>query len=87
MLKRVSKKKQEEPLRQPFPLPQNFHHSVQEGLSNKCLTGKARGKFITAVASSIFHFKSFPTAAEYEHVACEVFKKWPFLRARNGDVS
>ena len=84
---RASKRKQESPLPRPFELPQNFQCSVLEGLQNKSLTGKARSKFITAIARAIFHHKSYPTRDEYDHVARQAFSKWPFLQARNGDVS
>ena len=83
---RASKKKQEPPLPRPFELPQNFQFSVLEGLLNKNLTGKSRSKFITAIAGAIFHHKSYPTRDEYDHVTRQVFSKWPFLQARNGDV-
>lgn len=87
VIKREANKKQESPLPRPFPLPGNFHHSVISGLEEKYLVGKARTKFTTAIASAMFQHKSYPTGDEYKHVVQEVFKKWPFLRVRNGDVS
>ena len=50
----------------PFELPTNFNVSIQECLDNEHLTGKARGKFITAIAHSIFEHKSYPTQEEYK---------------------
>ena len=83
---RSTKHKQEKPLPRPFHLPENFVSFVDEALKNKVLIGRARTKFITTIAASIFHFKSYPTPEEYDYVAHLVIKTWPFLRTRNGNV-
>ena len=57
VVKREKGKKQELPLPRPFPLPYNYHHSVVIGLEEKHLAGKARTKFITALASAMFQYK------------------------------
>ena len=36
---------------------------------------------MTAIAHSIFTYKSYPTKAELENVAQEMMKKWKFLAA------
>ena len=87
IVKCETKRKQELALPRPFSLPSNFSHSVVSGLEEKHLVGKARTKFITAIASAMFQHKSYPTRDEYDHVVQQVFRKWPFLRVRNGDVS
>jgi hypothetical protein len=87
MVQRATDKKQELPLPRPFPLPDNFHHSIAKGLREKHLVGNAHSKFKTAIASANFQHKSYPTSDEYKHVVQQAFKKWPFLCVRNGDVS
>ena len=75
----ASKKKQEGALPTPFELPINFQPKIQEGLDEKNLTGRARAKFITAIAEAIYRSKSYPTRDEYEHVAQQIVKRWTFL--------
>ena len=75
---RSTKHKQEKPLPRPFHVPKKFVSFVDEAL-NKVLIGRARTKFITTIAASIFHFKSYPTPEEYDYVANLVIKTWPFL--------
>ena len=86
-IRRASQRKRELPLPMPFELPTNFNVSIQECLDNKHLTGKARGKFITAIAHSIFKHKSYPTQEEYKHVAEMMVQKWKFLQTKAGCVS
>lgn len=86
-IKRASQRKHEPPLRRPFELPTNFNASIQEGLDREHLTGKARGKFVTAIAHSLFKHKSNPTQDEYQHVAELMVKKWKFLQTKSGYVS
>lgn len=52
--KRISIRKAENPLPKPFELPLNFTPNVQAGLTSKSLHGKARSKFITLIAQSIY---------------------------------
>ena len=68
----------------PFVLPTNFPPVVAAGIQNKHLTGKAMVKFITAIANSIFHHKSYPTREEREHVARQCVKAFPFLESNCG---
>lgn len=44
-------------------------------------------KFITSIAEAMYRFKSYPTKEQYDHVANQVVKKWPFLETRSGHVS
>ncbi len=78
--KRIAKKREEEPpLPQPFELPRNYPRAVQEGLGKGALTGKARTKFISAVAAAVFRYKSYPSRDEYDHVAEQVVSAYPFM--------
>lgn len=83
----ASKRKQEPALPIPLDLPHNFQPKIQEGLDQKNLTGRARAKFITSIAEAMYWFKSYPTKEEYDHVANQMVKKWPFLETRTGHVS
>ena len=76
---RISKRKPQVPLPKPFELPLNFPQHVEQALSSKALHGKARTKFITIIAQSIFHIKSYPTTEELQHVVQQMYKQWPFL--------
>ena len=76
--------KKEKPLPIPFKLPINYPKDVMEELSHNRLSGKARTKFIASVCSAIFTYKSLPTTPEYNHVAEQIVKKYPFLKAKSG---
>ena len=71
----------------PFELPHNFKPNIQEGLDNCCLNGRARTKFVTSIAESMYRFKSYPTGEEYEHVSRQIVKKWSFLNTSTSHVS
>lgn len=83
----ISKKKQESRLPRPFQLPANFNPTIADALKNETLSGKPRTKFISVIAESIFRYKSYPTTEEYEHVAQQIVKKWPFLSKSGSYVS
>lgn len=86
-VKRVTQRKQELPLPNPFPLPRNFTPAVTTALQEKKLTGKTRAKFVTALANAIFIYKSYPTLRELEDVCRAATKKWEFLATKSGFVS
>ena len=83
----VSKRKQEPALPRPFELPINFSPDKMVGLQEEHLVANPRRKFITAIANSIFRFKSYPTDSEYQHVGQQVIKKWKLLDTGGGCVS
>lgn len=83
----ASKRKQEPPLPTPFEMPRNYPTKIQAGLDEKSLTGRARAKFITTIAESVYRFKSYPTREEYEHVAQQIVKTFSFLASSTGHVS
>lgn len=80
----VSKKKLEPPLPTPFELPLNYPSIVMTGIAEKNLSGKARTKFISSIASAIFKYKSYPSSEEYSHVGSQIIKKYPFIKSRSG---
>ena len=73
-------------LPKPFEVPKNFPRDASMGLSDKKLIGKARAKFITTIAQSIYRYKNYPTEEEYIAVTQELIKKWPFLDEGKGIV-
>ena len=78
------KRKSQAPLPIPFSLPSNYTPTVMAGLQAGSLSGKAMTKFISEVASAVFHFKSYPTREEKVHVALQCIKKYPFLESSCG---
>ena len=78
-IKISSKRAQEKPLPRPFPLPVNFQATIMEGLKKGVLVGRTRTKFVTAIAEAIFQHKSRALKEEYEEVALQAVKRWPFL--------
>ena len=82
-----SKKKQESRLPRPFQLPVNFNPTIASALENETLSGKSRTKFVSVIAESIYGYKSYPTNDEYDHVAEQIVKKWPFLCKSGSYVS
>ena len=52
---------------------------LQEGLNSGNLNGKARTKFISSVASAMFHDKSYPTKEEYDHIAEQIVNCYPLM--------
>ena len=77
--------KDEPPLPDPFSLPRNFPRVVQEGIEAGSLTGNARKKFITTVATSVYSLKTLPTKIEYNNVAKEIVRHYPFMADENGN--
>lgn len=65
----LSKRGHEPPLPRPFTMPKNFPEAITRGLDDAKLCGRPRTKFITIISQSIYRFKSYPTDAEYIHVA------------------
>ena len=79
--KKIAKRKAEEqPLPCPFELPRNYLRMVQDCLNMGILTGKARTKFISSVASVVFRYKNYPTKEEYDHVTEQVVNRYPFMK-------
>ena len=52
------------------------------------MTGKARTRFVSAVAAAVFRYKSYPNNSEFEHVAEQMVKAYLFMHnGREGHVS
>ena len=83
-LKIIKKPKVEDPLPIPFELPHNYPQDVMDELKENRLSGRARAKFIASICSAIFKYKSLPTTSEYNHVAEQIIKQYPFLKTKSG---
>ena len=70
----------------PFEVPRKFPEAISLALQNKKLTGRARTKFITLIAQSIYRHKSYLTEDEYLHIIQELVKQWPFFDEGKGMV-
>jgi len=57
---------------------------LSDGIAKGCLTGRARTKFISTVAATVFYHKSYPTKDEYTHVAQQIIKNHPFMNSGRG---
>ena len=53
-------------------------------LAHNRLSGRARTKFISSVASAIFKEKSCPKDEEYRHVGSQIVNEYPFLKSLSG---
>ena len=76
----VKKKTTEKPLPDPFPLPAHFRPDVELGLESGKMSREAKKAFLSSVASAIFTFKKYPSGDEFTRVACEIVKRYPFLK-------
>ena len=74
----------EKDLPDPFPLPLHYRPDVELGLSTGKMSIEAKRSFLSSVASSMFTLKKYPTSEEYTRVACEIIKKYPFLKPPTG---
>ena len=75
--KTISKSKdQDVPLPNPFPLPRNHRPDVETGLETGHMTYETESAFLSAVASSIFKYKKYPTKEDYIDVATWVRVLW-----------
>ena len=70
-----------------IPTPKKLSGKHPQRIATKKLVGLPRKKFITSIAEAIFAHKTHPTSAEYNHVALEIVKKWPFLGGQSSYVS
>ena len=69
----------EEPLPDPFPLPENYRPDVQLALETGKMTGETRRTYLSQVASAIFNCKKYPTRDEFTRVAIDIVNRYPFL--------
>lgn len=81
--KRIRKKlkKAEEPLPDPFQLPENYRPDVEVALRSGQMTVETRKAFLSQVAASIFTKKRYPTREEFQRVALGIVRQYPFLES------
>ena len=72
------------PLPDPFILPKNFRPDVTTALQCGKMTYETDRAFLTAVASSMFTYKRYPTADDYINVARTIIAKYPFMKSHTG---
>ena len=71
----------EEPLPDPFILPQNHRPDVELALKSGRMTAETRRAYITKVAGSIFSHKRYPTREEFQRIAIDMVRRYPFLQS------
>lgn len=76
--------KNKKSLSNPFQFPQNYPPEVECALKTKSMMPRTMNRFLTTLARSIYSEKCYPTAREYQHVAQEVIRKYPFLASPAG---
>ena len=79
----VAKKRAEQPLPDPFPLPKNYRPDVDVGLKSGEMTQETKRSFFTQVASAIYNYKKYPTKEEFTRVATDIITRYPFLAPPN----
>ena len=67
----VAKKQAEQPLPDPFPLP-------DVALKSGEMTQETKS-FFSQVASAIYNYKKYPTKEEFTRVATDIITRYPFL--------
>ena len=72
------------PLPDPFILPKNFRPDVTAALQSGKMTHETDRAFLSAVASSMFSYKRYPTADDYINVARTIIAKYPFMKSPTG---
>jgi len=83
--KTISKNKdQDVPLPNPFSLPKNYRSDVTAALETGQMTHETESAFLSAVASSIFKYKKYPTHEDYIDVAMCIIQKYPFMKNTKG---
>ena len=76
--------KHQKRLSNPFKLPQNYPPEVECCLRSKTMMPRTMNRFLTTLARAVFNEKCYPTAKEYESIAKEVIRKYPFLASPAG---
>ena len=78
---RKKAKLKEEPLPDPFVLPENYRPDVEVALQSGKMTSETRKAFLSQVAASIFTRKRYPSREEFLRVALDVVRRYPFLES------
>lgn len=74
------------PLPDPFPLPKNFRKDIETALKLGKINQQTKAAFYSAVGSTIFSYKRYPSASEYIAVARSITSKYPFLKSPVGST-
>ena len=72
------------PLPVPFPMPKNYRSDVATALEAGQMTTETEKAFLSAIASSIFKYKKYPTREDFIDVATCIIEKYPFMKAKKG---
>ena len=68
----------------PFELPKNYRSDVEAALKTGCMTLETNKSFLSTVAVSMFVYKKYPKADDYNNVARVMIKMYPFMRSPTG---
>ena len=71
-------------LSDPFKFPLNYLPEVECALKSKTMMPRTTNRFLTTLARVVFNEKCYLTAKEYESVAKQVIRKYPFLASPAG---
>ena len=72
------------PLPDPFILPKNYTPDVVSALKLGKMTLQTNKAFLSAVASSMFESKLYPSTDDYNNVARSIIAKYPFMKSPTG---
>lgn len=76
---RKKPKLSEDPLPDPFVLPENYRPDVEVALKTGQMTTETKKAYISQVPAAMFAKKHYPTRDEFQRVALDVIQKYPFL--------
>ena len=65
----------------PFPFPPHYPAAIELGLKLKSLQPSQQANFYTRIANVMLLYKRYPTRGDYENVAREIARKYPFLKS------
>ena len=64
-----------------IPLPKNYKADVEIALKTTRMTAETRSSFLSAVASSMYSIKKYPTKTDYVMVARTIVQNYSFMKA------
>ena len=79
--KREMLKLKEEPPPDPFILPGNHRPDVEVALKSGKMTAETRKTYLSQVAAAIFTKKRYPTREEFQRVALDIVRRYPFMES------
>ena len=72
------------PLTDPFELPKHYRPGVEAALKSGNMTLETNKSFLSTIAASMFTYKKYPTADDYNNVARVIIQKYPFMKSPTG---